>query len=446
MNSQTTLDSVARRFLYVVLAAVMMLASLSLFKVSNASASSQVTFRSITMSDSGVSGNAGITSGVGSGTNVTYKVGFTAIGPAAASSMVIDFCSTSPIMDDTCTAPTGLNVSTAALGATALSGTVSTTNGWSVTATANQIKLAEASAGAGDIVAGAQSFELSGITNPSTLGTFYARMYTYSGTSWATYTSPTSHGSPIDYGGIALSTTSTITITARVQEQITFCVTNADPATWTTTHDCSDSAITPPAITLGHGSPTAVLDANHTDTASIWTQLSTNATNGAVINLRNSNSCGGLSADNGVTCGIPAINSGGATPVLFDTGAYLPGAGFGLYVDYYTAALGIGDTTPDAAVGTIGVSNPAATYNDGTHKAVAPWTDGSFVHASLPAPYFAMDTGVTGTTSTYGSTVASTAGPVYRADNQYVFAATAGVSTPAGIYTANMSMISTGTF
>jgi hypothetical protein len=49
-------------------------------------------------------------------------------------------------------------------------------------------------------------------------------------------------------------------------------------------------------------------------------------------------------------------------------------------------------------------------------------------------------------TSEFGSTLASSTGPTYLVDTNYVFAATAGLTTPAGIYSANLSMIATGTF
>jgi hypothetical protein len=254
-------------------------------------------------------------------------------------------------------------------------------------------------------------------------------MYTYTddafGTSGTAYTGPTAIGSYVDYGGTALSTTSVITITARVQEQLTFCVTAANPNTWTTNQDCSDPAVAaaPPALTLGHGSPTKVLDSNTVDTGDAYTQLSTNATHGAVINMRNSNlTCGGLSADNGTTCAIPPINAGATGVSNLAAGT----AGFGLFVQVFTPT--------SLTVGTIGSMAPTTNYNDG-------------VHTSAPV-YYGMDNTTVGNnvTSTYGSTVATTATPVYRADDDYTFAATSALTTPAGIYTANLTLVATGTF
>lgn len=384
----------------------------------------QLTTRSITMSDSGQSGGA-ITTGVGSGTNVTYEFAFTT--SQAAQSMVIDFCNTSPLIGDTCVAPVGMTASAAAL--TGVTGNI-TAAGWTVTASASQIKIAKGTGAAA--TSGIQKFELAGITNPASVvyggtpkpvGTFYARMYTYAdstfgGTSTA-YVSPTSLGNYMDYGGIALSTNQIITITAKVQEQLTFCVSGASQATWTTTNDCSDTqAAVAPALILGHGAPTAILDNSATDTGTVYSQISTNAAYGAAIAMRNSNTtCGGLSADGGTTCAIPANNTGANTPAAIAAGT----AAFGLYVTNGVLGFnGIGAVTADT------------NYNNGT------------------ATNYGMDTETTtdvgSVTGTYGDRVAFTTAPCYRINNSYTFAATASLTTPAGIYTANMDLIATGTF
>lgn len=427
---------VVQRMIYVLIASVLLMAGLPLMSFGRADAA-QMTSRSIQMSDSAASGagqSPTIASGVGSGTSVTYKVSFTTA--AAADSMVIDFCAEDPLINNTCTAPTGM---TAATGFTGVTGNITSTSGaWTLTAAAGQAKLAKNTGSTAS--AGAQSFELTGITNPSTVGTFYARMYTYTNATWGTYSAANSVGNYVDYGGIALSTTSTIQITAKVQESLTFCITKDDPtgtalingnanggtSAATAWVECSDApvAANPPLVTLGHNSPNAILDAQQVDTANIYTQISTNATSGAVVNMRNSNtSCGGLSADNGATCAIPAINSGGNTPALPAAGT----ASFGLFVsDSATNTAGVGTVTPDAR------------FNDGTHE-------------NLAAPltiYYGMDTTTSNDNvqSTYGAKIASSTGPVYRVYNNLVFSATAAAATPAGIYTANLSLIATGTF
>jgi hypothetical protein len=445
MNTQFTINFRAvQRITCVMVAALLFVAALPWLQGGMASAQ-QFSNRSIQLSDSSPSGTS-ITSGVGSGTGVTYQVSFTPTNQAA--SMVIDFCSEDPIINDTCTRPTGMAGGTSIASVT---GTVGGT-GWTLTAANGQIKLADDGTSSHDIQAAApQVFTISGITNPSTVGTFYARMYTYTNTTWGTYGGPdtvnpnTGVGNFVDYGGVALSTVPAITITARVQESLTFCISKANPATdWGSTHFCDDPNVVGtaganlPALTLGHGSGTKVLEVGTVDTGSIYSQLSTNATHGAVINLRNSNtSCGGLSADSGTTCAIPPIGSGSsATPSAMASGT----AAFGLFVSN-------GSADPGGTSASVGSTTASTVYNDGTHNTTGNYYYNMDTSSSASTPSNGVPSTYTGSvTSTFGSTLAYTTAPCYRVDNTYVFAATPALTTPAGIYTANMSMIATGTF
>jgi hypothetical protein len=396
----------------------------------------QLASRSITLSDSGASGGT-ITSGVGSGAGVTYRVGFTT--SVSASSLIIDFCSNDPIVGDSCTAPTGMVDSSATL--SGVTGNINAA-GWNITTpTSSQVKLALGSGTAAS--AGSQVFDLVGITNPSTTGSFYARVYTYGdnsfGSTTTAYTGATTPGDYKDYGGIALSTNQIITITARVQETLSFCVSGTSTSLWTTKHDCTDSAAAvAPALTLGHGAPTAILDSSAVDTGAVYSQLSTNATNGAVISMRNNNTtCGGLSADGGTTCAIPAV---GATNAVIAPGT----ADFGM-----NCSPGVAD-----AAGGTGSDTCSSTYYNASHTNAA---DVSILPAASDAMWFGMDTSsAVGSNVTYpnqgnvkttfGSVVATTTAPCYRVDNAYTFGATAALTTPAGIYTANLDLVATGTF
>lgn len=447
----------ARRATYIIASILISAATLPLLFNSGSASALQLQSRSIEMSDSAASGGT-ITSGVGSGANVTYNVTFTTSATESAASMIIDFCQANPIINDTCGSLTGFNASGATLNATATSGTVqTTTDNWAVTATADQIKLADDNT-TGPVVTTSphdmqtsttESFSLSGITNPSAANcsptdgncTFYARIYTYNdngyGTSGTVYTAPTSVGSYVDYGGFALSTTNPITIQATVQEQLTFCLSGTTATSWspagsTSVDGCTaTTGITYPALTLGHGSPTLILDSTAVDNGYVWSDLSTNATHGAVINMRNSNltctgagGAGGLSADNGSTCAIPPMNNPvSGTPVAITAGT----ADFGMTCMPFTVA----------GAGTNGTVNCTADYYAATHGPGA------------ATPYYGMDTsnGSDGSVvGPYGSEIATTTGPTYNAYNEYDFGATASLTTPAGIYAANLSVIATGTF
>ena len=370
----------------------------------------QVTLRSIRMSDSGPSGTA--FTGVGSGDAVKYTVGFTT--GSAMQSFVLDFCAASPLIDDTCAAPTGFDAS---------STTLTATGSWSLgTNTAAHVEFTNTSSQS----AGAFSFELNAIQNPSTVGTFYARITTYSNATYGTYAGPTSTGNYVDYGGVALSTTETITVTARVMEQLSLCasggvaVTNANNLT--AAGSCGSA--TTPSIKLGT-SPDYVLGytAATPSSANIYTQLSTNASQGYALYLRASNTgcssdSGGLSRDGGATCEIPPINTGTATADTFTNNT----AEFGAFVSDGTAATG----------------------GTGSNTAVSRW-DGT-------GSTYLMDTATANDNvlSTYGSKIAeTTGGDPKQADsvnNTITFAAVASPVTPAGIYSENFSLIGVGTF
>lgn len=407
---------------------LLLVVSAPAFRVPSASAQ-QLTSRAITMSDSGASANSNVATGVGSGTNVTYRVQFTTFN--VAQSVVIDFCAENPLIGDVCTTPTGMSAAAATLN-TVTGETDITAAGWTITPAAGQVRVAKGTGS--DAAVGSHVFELTGITNPSTIGTFFARIYTFADGTYGTYTNAQTPGNYLDYGGVAMSTVRIISITARVAEQLTFCVSGSDHSTWDTNFDCSDpDANVAPALTLGHGAPSAILDSSAVDRGNVYTQISTNALYGAVVAMRNSNACGGLSADGGTTCSIPATNGGANTGAAAMTAGT---AAFGLFV---SAGVASGS-------GGIGTLTPSSVYHDAAHTNIA---TGDL--------YYGMDTqtavGANATlpqygniNTTYGSILMSTTVPVYRVNSTLVFAATASLTTPAGIYTANMNLIATGTF
>ncbi|HEX7962983.1 MAG TPA: hypothetical protein VF466_00170, partial [Candidatus Saccharimonadales bacterium] len=258
------------------------------------------------------------------------------------------------------------------------------------------------------------------ITNPTTNGTFYARIYTYVAQT-NDYSTAASPGTVADFGGIAMSTANLISITAKVQETLTFCVsgTALQPT------DLTCTSATAPTLVLGHGTP-AVLDQTAIDAASAYTQVSTNASGGVSMRMKSSNSCanGGLSATGGAACSIPGVpTNNGSTSQGMTAGT----AAFGLFVAASnTNTTGTGTITPDT------------NYNDGTHTNTA----------SPSTLFYGMDqtTGGGGVTSTFGDVIAASSAPLSLVNNQLVFAATASLTTQAGIYTVNESIICTGTF
>lgn len=369
------------------------------------SAAGQVQTRSIEMSDA-----------TPSHANTSYKVTFT---PAttATESMVIDFCSNSSIISGACTAPLGFNA-LASVGFTAGTGTT----GWAVDtgasfASASTVALKDGSAPTNALGTSAVDFTLTGITNPSGTGSFWARIYTYSddtyGSTGTAYTTPQALGTYVDYGGFALSTTTLINVTATVMETLTFCTSGYAAGTPPgPTCGTTGQALSAPNLILGHGTP-QVLDSTQVDTDNAYFQVSTNALTGAVVRMKSHNACanGGLSRDGGTSCPIPGIGAlAGFTPAA---------AQFGLHLT--AVAGGVGSVVADSDYD----GTTATNYGMGNQ------TIG----------------GTNDPTSTYGADIATTAGTASANVNELMtFGAQANVTTPAGVYSVNESLIATGTF
>ena len=128
----------------------------------------------------------------------------------------------------------------------------------------------------------------------------------------------------------------------------------------------------------------------------------------------------------------------------------VPGtAAFGVAINKYTPTTQAGP----AAIGTI---TPTTPYYDSAFYGFtgnAPTTVSS-VHYGMDTTTatganagFPQQSSYNGSViGTFGSTVLTAVGPISRVDARYTFAATASLTTPAGIYTANLSLIATGTF
>ncbi len=256
-----------RRSLYILAAFSLSLVGVFSEALGHASAN-QITTRSITMSNSSITG-----------TNVEYKAGFVVTTTGNIGGVVIDFCSNDPIIGDTCTAPTGFNTNKATttvsgqtgagLGTLAVDTTNSTANKLILTTTAASVSATTA------VTISIGDGTTNGFTNPtSAAGSFYARIYTYATTAAAQGHNTNSPSGYVDYGGIALSTAAVINITAKVQETLSFCV-------YKTT--CGDD----PSFTIGHTVGTAtVIDSSVIDTSDTNFSIATNANGGAAIRMK----------------------------------------------------------------------------------------------------------------------------------------------------------------
>jgi hypothetical protein len=378
--------SFARRARHTVAVFGSLLALVVATLVPGLASAAQLTERSIALSSS--SENA---------SNVTYTINFTAASTAGA--LLVQFCS-NPLVGQTCTHVGGFDASSAAATAAATTAGVTAVSG-----TTDTVLVTDSS-----IAAAANSIELSGIHNPTTHGPLYARILTFDNATHAgAYDPSTSSITGLqDSGGAAISITQTIGVSASVQESMTFCVSGAT----ITTTDCSGT--TTPTLKLGEtqGTTTA-LDSGHVSSGNIYTYLATNALSGAVVSLKTSAPCGGLllAGDTSGNCYIaPALTAG---------------------ITAGNALFGLKTNTSTAGTGTYRAydSGSGAYYNDTTYKLAYVVGDAS------------------GVTSPYGDKVLDTnSAPLNNGKMALTFGASVSNSTPAGNYSADLSLIATGTF
>lgn len=376
-----------------------------------------------------------ITTSVVSATSVTYNVSFkpvttTGTGADDIKGIVIDFCSNSPLIGASCTQPTAMvtpNSGTFAVAHTGATGTPV-----SFTAAGDGTGLVKLTHATGlDVITPANTitFALTGITNTSTVGTFYARVLTFNTTAGATaYTSGTP-GTHLDEGGVALSTARQLTINARVQEQLEFCV-GAVPSTVvsdaTTPANCSATEFNGSTQTIDIG----VVDSNASSISPVvagsggndkngGVMIRTNAFGGATISYfaQQETASGKLkviaAACSGTSSTDQCFNSAGTTQISFATA----GEKFGMTASNVFRPTG--STTTN-------LTRSTDYDGDGTAAGGFAWEDGG---ANNPA-----------TTLATSSTVLDYEMLLLR------FAARAAATTPTGSYTVTSTYIATSTF
>ena len=381
MNIVTTLK---QKTGYIVTSAALVLGVIAPGLVSVYVSAATVTTRSITLS------NASITS-----TNVTYKVDFAV--PAAgtaAGAFAVEFCSNSADTDTACVAPGGFTAA----------GADTTSAGFTKETATNANKfIMSGTIDPSDVV----SAEVTGITNPSAAGPLYARIATF-----ADATAANTGTAILDKGSVVIGITNTIGVSGAVLETMTFCVTKV-----VIEEDCANANAGPslPTLELGEtvGS-TKALSAGAVSTGILYTQLSTNAASGAVINLKSATDCGGLKRVGAAVCDIaPALNDGVSNGV----------AKFGVRAAASTSTSGVATAS--------GILQPVtgSNYNPTTYV------------------FNYVDTNSSGVTSTFGDPFLDTDGkPVNNQNVQLTFGASVSNNTPAGNYSTSLSLIATGKF
>jgi hypothetical protein len=326
--------------------------------------------------------------------------------------IVFEICQNSPIPGDACTITNGVT-------ATQNSGIVTVTSGSGVSfnvdaasSTTGRLILTNATCITAPSAATPITFTVtatnpSGTTStPGAVGSFYARLFTYNATATAIAYAPATPGNYLDGGGVAMSTANVITITAKVQETLTFCV-YATVGSGTLCSNYSGGSATAVALGDGNGilTPTTT---RYFKTSKL--NVSSNAAGGVIVRMKGDTlkSGGNTIAASGATC---------LTDPTVSTTAY-----FGLQVTV-ASPFNTADT----------VYNTGSCATAGAAHALDITTACSNGEGNIFS-------------CAYGQKIASTPGPNVEASASLEWSAKAADATPAGIYTTAMTFIATGTY
>lgn len=341
----------------------------------------------------------------------TYALTFTPV--TTAQELIVDFCSNSPLVGDTCsftaaTVPT-VGVPVSSVGTAASVGTGTPVHTIKVT---------------GLTMTAATPFTItftSGITNPTTAVSYYARILTYATGNAAGYTpgnvSPATPviGTDVDTGGDALATTSNILVTAKVFETLSFCI-------------FQTACGTPANLTLGDPVTGALSSSTPYVNSTAQYTLATNAGSGVNVTMTGQTLCRAttLTFANCPTGASPStISAVGSTAVVRTVNTEQ----FGMCVNA-------------AAPLTIN-----ATYVDSSAAACAAATLGNGVLTNVASTFGFNDTSAAnGTNNASGSQLMSSTGAVPAVTSNFGFLGDIAATTEAGIYQSSLNLVATGTY
>ncbi|MFO0920078.1 MAG: hypothetical protein U0451_00190 [Candidatus Saccharimonadales bacterium] len=389
----------------------------------NKADAAQLTARKVTISDSEISA-----------TGVSYTFNFTTATASAIQGVRLQFC-TQPL--GTCTVPTGLDVSTAAVQAATQTWTNagdfadngSLDEGACTEATNTTREYCLERALATSESAGGKQFTLTGVTNPNSQTSIYVRIATYSDTAFAT---------AVDDGVVAAATARQLTVNGRVQERLEFCVSAADDAD-TLPAQCSAMGSNT-TIDLGVIDNTAVKIAPQNETNNDGAnddfglaQINTNAASGVVLSYFPENAASGTDQlwafrVTGATCS--------ATPSVKTDQCFVNGTGAASEFDAGDEAFGLTVACVDNTQGTTTNITTSVDAYDGDDDSIAMAADCE----NEGETEFAWANSETATTLASSSSVV---------DDEIVklrFGARAAATTPTGSYTVTSTYIATPTF
>jgi hypothetical protein len=273
------------------------------------------------------------------------------------------------------------------------------------------------------------TFVVYGVTNPTSTGALYARIYTFSTYATASTfasTAPltgttysTASGAVIDAGGVALYITNTLTVSAKVQEYLQFCVYASTTAT------AAPCSLTGSTVTLGNAGGILSISNAYVDSSTRF-DIATNASGYAAVTFT------GLPLSNG---SLLIENSGASGTGSVAATAYTSAVGtdqFGLCS--IAAAAGNQATNYTST----NLSFPNATYNSGTCPT-------ALLASSSYAGGASFGLNIAQAGSVYGDLLAIQK-PGTGSTGLISFIGNVAASQLAGIYTTTFNFVASGTY
>jgi len=299
------------------------------------------------------------------------------------------------------------------------------------------------------------SFNITGVTNSSSAGTFYARIGFFSDNAWTTYT---------DGGGMAQSVQAVQTVSFKVQETLSFCVGSMDNTTVSfggfsaasLGNGCSDSSGTSISTGIAPDSTTACVTPAETRSATCddtdgavaddhygYAMIATNASNGATVGYRPD--------DNGTTFTEGTMQIASASCSGFTSSERADGCINPVNEDQSVAVGTAAAFVTTSANELFGMAVPAVNATGRATSALARNTTSTGYGYTGNITGSACSAG-TSTTDCWNwhrtgtATLASASSPLDNEALQIFFATKAGITTPSGAYAVNIDYYSVPTY
>ena len=313
--TKTNFISKLRQISYGFLAVALLLAYLP-----NTVSAAQITARKVVLGSSVASAST------------TYAFTFTVPSSTVIKSVGFAACTTA---SGTCTPAPGFSATSSTL--TSQPTNLGDAAGWAVsTLTAGELRLSKS----GNVAAptGSQTVGFSTVTNPSaTNSTFFMRITTYSDATWAT---------PIDTGVVAASTAGQITVTASVDETLSFTLATATVALGVLSTSATGSGVSSmtTATNAGTGYSITVAGTTLTSGSNTITAITPSAAASAMntkqfgINLMSNTTPSIGTATTGAGSGVPAAGYNTANQFKFTTGDTIASASLPTNSNTYTVS------------------------------------------------------------------------------------------------------------